>query len=91
MAPRSTRRQFHHVYCHDTHCVPVARPLRVSIVIKIQVVRAYSSGSKEQRIEHDGPKNEQRRRHQPHDVAKLAISLPGYADAGYAMSVLHGM
>lgn len=56
---------------HDGHCVPAARPLTVSIVAKIQVVRAYSPGSKEQRIEHDGPENKQRRRNQQSEKSRF--------------------
>lgn len=61
MAPRIMPRQFHHVYCHDTHCGPAARPLTVSVVAKIEVVRVYSPRFEEHPIDNNGPDNEQHR------------------------------
>ena len=49
---------------HDSHCYPAGRHLTVSGVAKIQLVRPYSPGSEEHRIDNNRSDNEQHRRQQ---------------------------
>ena len=68
---------------------PAARPSTVSVVAKIEVVRAYSSRFEEQRIDNNGPDNEQR-----HGQRSGAICPPTVARLtreGLASEQMHGL